>query len=203
MLVCVLLTSSVRRTPTSQILSRGALQETATQQRMSCNTTCAQRAVPTSWHCRWSCLPCSAHAQVVSDCADGSDFHLCRPWLEEEIQLLDPQVILLMGRIPMKAVLGEQRGITKVRTAADILPCYTRNCADFNLCFIQQCLAADMMATTVTKCLVLQVRGEWYTRDGRSIMPMFHPSYLLRNPDRRPGVVFGSSLHLCNISSII
>lgn len=34
---------------------------------------------------------------------------------------------------------------------------------------------------------ITKVRGTWYQRDGRSIMPMFHPAYLLRNPQRTPG----------------
>ena len=31
------------------------------------------------------------------------------------------------------------------------------------------------------------VRGTWFQVDGRSVMPMYHPSYLLRHPQRTPG----------------
>ncbi len=34
---------------------------------------------------------------------------------------------------------------------------------------------------------ITRLRGEWRRVDGRWVMPIFHPSYLLRNPDRRPG----------------
>ncbi|HEY85402.1 MAG TPA: uracil-DNA glycosylase [Chloroflexi bacterium] len=66
------------------------------------------------------------------------------PYLFEEIRLLDPKIILLIGRHAMMTILKEKRGITKVR-------------------------------------------GQWFQKDGRWIMPMFHPAYLLRNPGKRPG----------------
>lgn len=34
---------------------------------------------------------------------------------------------------------------------------------------------------------ITKVRGIWYDVDGRWVMPIFHPSYLLRNPRRTPG----------------
>jgi DNA polymerase len=34
---------------------------------------------------------------------------------------------------------------------------------------------------------ITTLRGKWTEMDGRWIMPIFHPSYLLRNPDRSPG----------------
>lgn len=34
---------------------------------------------------------------------------------------------------------------------------------------------------------ITTLRGKWTEQDGRWIMPIFHPSYLLRNPDRSPG----------------
>ncbi len=66
------------------------------------------------------------------------------PYLFEEIRLLDPKIILLIGRHAMMTILKEKRGITKVR-------------------------------------------GQWFQKEGRWIMPMFHPAYLLRNPSKRPG----------------
>ena len=34
---------------------------------------------------------------------------------------------------------------------------------------------------------ITKLRGEWNEWNGRHVMPIFHPSYLLRNPSRKPG----------------
>jgi DNA polymerase len=34
---------------------------------------------------------------------------------------------------------------------------------------------------------ITSLRGQWFEQGGRWIMPIFHPSYLLRNPSRGPG----------------
>ena len=34
---------------------------------------------------------------------------------------------------------------------------------------------------------ITTLRGKWTEQDGRWIMPIYHPSYLLRNPSREPG----------------
>ncbi len=34
---------------------------------------------------------------------------------------------------------------------------------------------------------ITRLRGEWSQIQGRWVMPIFHPSYLLRNPSRNPG----------------
>ena len=34
---------------------------------------------------------------------------------------------------------------------------------------------------------ITKTRGEWRQWDGRWVMPIFHPAYLLRNPSRQPG----------------
>ncbi len=34
---------------------------------------------------------------------------------------------------------------------------------------------------------ITKLRGEWHNISGRWVMPIFHPSYLLRNPSRNPG----------------
>lgn len=33
---------------------------------------------------------------------------------------------------------------------------------------------------------ITKLRGEWYRLNGRWVMPIFHPAYLLRNPSRKP-----------------
>jgi len=34
---------------------------------------------------------------------------------------------------------------------------------------------------------ITKLRGQWFDWNGRHVMPIFHPSYLLRNPIRTPG----------------
>jgi DNA polymerase len=34
---------------------------------------------------------------------------------------------------------------------------------------------------------ITKLRGQWFELQGRWVMPIFHPSYLLRNPTREPG----------------
>lgn len=34
---------------------------------------------------------------------------------------------------------------------------------------------------------ITKLRGHWFDLQGRWVMPIFHPSYLLRNPTREPG----------------
>ncbi len=38
-----------------------------------------------------------------------------------------------------------------------------------------------------SKLGITKLRGQWFQRDDRWIMPIFHPAYLLRNPDKSPG----------------
>jgi DNA polymerase len=38
-----------------------------------------------------------------------------------------------------------------------------------------------------TKLGITKMRGKWFEVDGRWIMPIFHPAYLLRNPSRAAG----------------
>jgi uracil-DNA glycosylase len=73
----------------------------------------------------------------------------CRPWLEQQIRLVNPAVILLAGASAMEGVLGIKGGITRLR-------------------------------------------GQWRMGEqeplaGRWLMPILHPSYLLRNPSREQG----------------
>lgn len=41
--------------------------------------------------------------------------------------------------------------------------------------------------SVLRKTGITSLRGKWTEVDGRWIMPIFHPSYLLRNPSREPG----------------
>ena len=77
----------------------------------------------------------------------------CRPWLAEQLTLVQPQLVLLVGATALEAVLGIKGGITRLR-------------------------------------------GQWLEPgDGplaaqlsaRQLMPILHPSYLLRFAREEPG----------------
>ena len=73
----------------------------------------------------------------------------CRPWLEQQIALVDPAVILLAGGTAVEGLLGIKGGITKLRGQWR--------------------------------------RGEGGSLEGRWLMPILHPSYLLRNASKERG----------------
>ena len=73
----------------------------------------------------------------------------CQPWLERQIALVDPAVILLTGATAVEGLLGIKGGITKLRGQWR--------------------------------------RGEGGSLEGRWLMPIFHPSYLLRNASKERG----------------
>ena len=69
----------------------------------------------------------------------------CRPYVDEQIAILKPRIILLCGRVALTSFLPQVSSISKVR-------------------------------------------GQWFDGPyGSKMMPIFHPSYLLRNPVKRPG----------------
>ena len=76
---------------------------------------------------------------------------LSLPWLNQQIQLVDPWVIALAGSTAVEAVLGLK----------------------------------DKIST---------LRGNWQSWQGRMVMPLFHPSYLLRNPSKVEGSPFSLTL---------
>ncbi|WP_414582057.1 uracil-DNA glycosylase [Scytonema sp. PCC 10023] len=72
------------------------------------------------------------------------EMEACKPYLLEQIRLVDPKIILLAGATAVKGLTGDKRAISKIR-------------------------------------------GQWLEWDGRLCMPIFHPSYLLRNQSREVG----------------
>lgn len=68
----------------------------------------------------------------------------CFPYLEAQIALIAPKMIICLGSTPTKWLLKTSEGITKLR-------------------------------------------GRWFKWRGIDLMPMFHPSYLLRNQSRKKG----------------
>ncbi|MBL6763155.1 MAG: uracil-DNA glycosylase [Candidatus Actinomarina sp.] len=68
----------------------------------------------------------------------------CIPWLNEQIELIKPKVIVLAGSTAVQSYLNIDEPISKLR-------------------------------------------GKWIVRDDIKYMPIFHPSYLLRNPSKEKG----------------
>ncbi len=66
------------------------------------------------------------------------------PWLYQQIKLVNPALIVLVGATALEALL-------KIKSPISIL------------------------------------RGKWIEWEGRLVMPVFHPSYLLRNPSKEEG----------------
>lgn len=69
----------------------------------------------------------------------------CKEYLDAQIEILKPRIILLCGRVAVNSLLNTTQGITKLR-------------------------------------------GKWFEGQNHSkMMPIFHPSYLLRNDSREKG----------------
>ncbi len=69
----------------------------------------------------------------------------CKEYLDAQLDILKPKIILICGRVALNTFLPDKGGITKVR-------------------------------------------GQWFDGPyGSKMMPIFHPSYLLRNASREKG----------------
>ena len=69
----------------------------------------------------------------------------CREYLDAQLDILKPRLILLCGAVAVKSMMDTKLGITKIR-------------------------------------------GQWFDGANESkMMPIFHPSYLLRNPSHKEG----------------
>lgn len=69
----------------------------------------------------------------------------CKEFLDAQIEILKPRIILLCGRVAVQSILNTNQGITRIR-------------------------------------------GKWFEGPNMSkMMPIFHPSYLLRNDSREKG----------------
>ena len=74
----------------------------------------------------------------------ASESDSCMPWLNKQIELLSPKIIVLAGSTATESFLGVKEPISKIR-------------------------------------------GKWIEKDNIKYMPIFHPSYLLRNPSKEKG----------------
>ena len=68
----------------------------------------------------------------------------CLPWLNEQIEMIKPKVIVLAGSTAVQSYLNIDEPISKLR-------------------------------------------GKWIVKEEIKYMPIFHPSYLLRNPSKEKG----------------
>ena len=66
----------------------------------------------------------------------------CKEYLVSQINLVSPEIIVLLGSVALKNYMGEQYGITASR-------------------------------------------GKWFEKDGRKVLPTFHPAALLRDDTKK------------------
>ena len=89
----------------------------------------------------------------------NKEINIHKPWLLQQIKLVDPKFIILTGSTAMKTILEVNNPISNLR-------------------------------------------GKWFQKNGREIMPIFHPSYLLRFPSKESEKPYGLTLKdLKNVSS--
>ncbi len=72
------------------------------------------------------------------------------PWLYQQIKLVDPDIVVLVGTTAVESIL-------RIKTRISFL------------------------------------RGKWIKWEDKIVMPVFHPSYLLRNPSKEEGMPFALS----------
>ena len=84
------------------------------------------------------CRPPNNRKPLVNEVAE------CIPWLEEQIEMIKPNVVVLAGSTAVESYLNVKEPISKIR-------------------------------------------GRWIVKNGIKYMPIFHPSYLLRNPSKEKG----------------
>jgi uracil-DNA glycosylase family 4 len=73
----------------------------------------------------------------------NSEREACYPWLQEQIERIQPKLIVCLGRIAAMVLIKEDFKITKEH-------------------------------------------GQWFEKDGRKYMALYHPAALLRDPGKRP-----------------
>ena len=76
---------------------------------------------------------------------EADEKEACREFLDTQINIMKPKIILICGRVALESMFGRKMSITRVR-------------------------------------------GKWFDGPhGSKMMPIFHPSYLLRNDSREKG----------------
>ena len=97
-----------------------------------------------------------------------TEIETCRPWLERQIAMVRPQLVLLVGATALEALLGVKGGITKLRG---------------QWLHLEASQGADQPPPSPRSPLRWPEQGE----GGIALMPLLHPSYLLRNPSEAEG----------------
>ena len=79
------------------------------------------------------------------------EINIHKPWLLQQIKLVDPKFIILTGSTAMKTILETNNPIS-------------------------------------------MLRGQWFKKEGREVITIFHPSYLLRFPSKEVGKPYDLTL---------
>ena len=89
----------------------------------------------------------------------SKEINIHKPWLMQQIKIVDPKIIILTGTTAMRTVLEIKNPISNLR-------------------------------------------GKWIFKDGREIMTIFHPSYLLRFQSKEKNKPYDLTMRdLKNVSS--
>ncbi len=97
-----------------------------------------------------------------------TEIETCRPWLERQIALVRPQLVLLVGATALEALLGVRGGITRLRG---------------QWLHLETSQGPDQPPPSPRSPLRWPEQGE----GGIALMPLLHPAYLLRNPSEAEG----------------
>jgi len=107
-----------------------------------------------------------------------TEIETCRPWLERQIAMVRPQLVLLVGATALEALLGIKGGITKLR--GQWLHLEASQGPDQP----SPNQAAQGKRTPSPRS---PIRWPAMGEGGIALMPLLHPSYLLRNPSETEG----------------
>ena len=117
-----------------------------------------------------------------------AEIEACRPWLERQIALVRPQLVLLVGATALEALLGIRGGITQLRgqwlqlegSQGPDQPAPSQASKRQRT----PSKRAEGQRMPSTKSLI-----QWPDKEegGIALMPLLHPSYLLRNPSEMEG----------------
>jgi len=116
-----------------------------------------------------------------------AEIEACRPWLERQIALVRPRLVLLVGATALEALLGIRGGITQLR--GQWLPLEASQGADppapSQASQPQQTPSQreGLHRPSPRSPIQWPDQGE----KGIALMPLLHPSYLLRNPSEAEG----------------
>ena len=97
-----------------------------------------------------------------------TEIETCRPWLERQIALVRPQLVLLVGATALEALLGIRGGITRLRG---------------QWLHLETSQGPDQPPPSPRSPLRWPEQGD----GGIALMPLLHPAYLLRNPSEAEG----------------